>query len=76
MLQSYDVITVRYFLLSYYVIMLLWQGQSFLLLSYYIITELQQGTSLFFLIGIKATVKASVLSLLRYYGKVLHYSFF
>jgi len=73
-LQSYYVITLRYFLLSYYVITLLWQGQSFLLLSYYIITELRQGKSLFFLIGIKATVKASVSSLLRYYGKVLYSS--
>ena len=67
-LLRYYAITVRYFLLSYYIITLLWQGQSFLLLSYYIITELRQGTSLFFLIGIKATVKASVLSLLRYYA--------
>ena len=60
---------------SYYVITLLRQGQYFLLLSYYVIMELRQGTSLFFFIGIKATVKASVLSLLRYYRKVLYSSF-
>ena len=74
-LLRYYAITARYFLLSYYVITLLRQGQYFLLLSYYVIMELRQGTSLFFFIGIKATVKASVLSLLRYYGKVLYSSF-
>ena len=74
-LLRYYAITARYFLLSYYVITLLRQGQYFLLLSYYVIMELRQGTSLFFFIGIKATVKASVLSLLRYYRKVLYSSF-
>ena len=43
-------------------------------LSYYIITLLRQGTSPFFLIGIKATVKASVLFLLRCYAITARYS--
>ena len=60
------------FLLRYYAIMARSVLSPSFLLDYYGIT---QGTSLFFLIGIKATVKACVSSLLRYYGKVLYSSF-
>ena len=100
-LLRYYAITARYFThLSYW-------HQSYRKSKYFIlIMLLRQGTSPFFLIGIKATVKASVLfllrysitarystllfgikatvnasffiliTLLRYYGKVLHSSFF
>ena len=64
----YDAITARYFtLLSYW-------HQSYCKSKCFILMLLRQGTLLFFLIGIKATVKASVLFLLRCYTITARYS--
>ena len=90
MLQSYYVITLlrqaQYFLLlSDYVINYGITASYFTFLSYWhqcyckskcfiLITLLRQGTLLLFPIGIKATVKASVLFLLRCYTITSRYS--
>ena len=65
----YDAITARYFtLLSY------WHQSYCKSKCFILIMLLRQGTLLFFLIGIKATVKASVLFLLRCYTITARYS--
>ena len=68
-LLRYYGITARYFTLLFY-----WH-QSYCKSKCFVLTTLlRKGTLLFFLIGIKATVKASVSSFLRCYAIMARYS--